>query len=64
MDKTNMIIEFGETITKGCIAYYDLVNDTHNCNIAVGMSVDVIENNTGQKYRYTIKIEKEKLENE
>jgi len=64
MNKTDMIIELGQTLTKGCMAYYDLVNDSDDYNICVGMSVDVIDSNTGAKYRYNIKIEKEKLENE
>lgn len=64
MNKTDMIIDFGKTITEGCIEYYDLVNDTENYNICVGMSAEVKNNSTGQKYRYTIKIEKEEIEND
>ena len=61
MNNIDDIIDFGHTITKGCIVYYDLVNNTDNYNIDVGMSVDVTDNNTGRKYRYKITIEKEEI---
>lgn len=56
MDK---ITEFGELLTKICMSYYDMVNDTDNLNIIVGMSADVSTND--KRYRYTVKIEKEEL---
>lgn len=55
------VTEFGKFLTEACITYYDMVNDTDNFNICVGMSVDVKDSDNDKRYRYNVKIEKEEL---
>lgn len=57
----NEITEFGTQLTEACMLYYDMVNNTDNFNICVGMSVEVKDNDKDRKYRYNVKIEKEEL---
>lgn len=55
------VTELGKFLTEACVMYYNMVNDTDNCNICVGMSVDVKDSDNDKNYRYTVKIEKEEL---
>ena len=55
------ITELGKFLTEACVLYYDMVNDTENFNICVGMSVDVKDSDKDKSYRYNVKIEKEEL---
>lgn len=55
------ISELGKFLTEACVMYYDMVNNTENLNICVGMSVDVKDSDKDKSYRYNVKIEKEEL---
>ena len=58
------VLELGKYLSEACVVYYDIVNNTENLNICVGMSVDVKNSDSGKSYRYNVKIEKEVIENE
>lgn len=55
------VLELGKFLTEACVLYYDMINNTENFNICVGMSVDVKDSDKDKSYRYNVKIEKEEL---
>ena len=57
----NEITEYGMQLIEACMLYYDMVNNTDNLKICVGMTIDVKDSDKDKSYRYIVKIEKEEL---